>query len=173
MLRQQTKLPESSQAYGWLWQSSYSLHCPIELTSEHQGKFLSFHTEPVCVMITGSPSLGLPEKLKNTTHHSITGLKAMQTPSGFIFSNSPQLELMVSSLLYLCLPLWRRELYDEVIEQVNRLKQLRWNKGQGLCMEGCYPLFENKQNAMFTVTCEIGTFQRLRCGGHKKTILSW
>lgn len=125
MLRQQTKLPESSQAYGWLWQSSYSSHSPIELTSGHQGKFLSLHTEPVRLIITGSPSLGLPEKLKNTIHHSITGLRAMQTPSGFIISYSPQLELMVSSLLYLCLPLWSSELYDEIIEQVNKAIEMK------------------------------------------------
>lgn len=56
----------------------------------------------------------------------------------------------MSSLLYLSLPLWSTELYDEIIEKVKRLKQLRWSKGQGLCMEGHDCLKTNKNLCLLT-----------------------
>lgn len=65
----------------------------------------------------------------------------------------------MSSLLYLHLSLWSTELYDKIIQQVNRWKLLKWNKGQGLCMEGCDSLFANKQKSIFTDRTEVNISQ--------------
>lgn len=75
-----------------------------------------------------------PEKQCSTLNYSVS---AMQTPSGFKIVNCAEISMTMASLLYLHLLPWSTELYDKIIQQVNRWELLKWNKGQGLCMEGC------------------------------------
>lgn len=97
MLRRQTKLPESSEAYVWLWQSSYFSDSAIELTSEHQFQFISLFTlNQYIYYYNWKSQLGLPEKKpenKSSVYNSITSLSAMQTPSGFKIRNFPQIRI--------------------------------------------------------------------------------
>ena len=109
MLRQQTQIPESSQPYVWLWQPSFFSDSPIELTSEHQVKFVSFHIESVYVIITGCPRLGLPENLKNSVQHSITSVSAMQTPSGFKIIHCAEMNIgnvFITVFAFIALEYW-------------------------------------------------------------------
>lgn len=73
MLRQQTKLPGSSQAYVRLWQSSHFSHSPTELNSGHQGSFINLFTlNRYISFITRSLSLGFSLVIRETGFSLVT-----------------------------------------------------------------------------------------------------
>jgi hypothetical protein len=53
----------------------------------------------------------------------------MQTPSGFKISNYPKIRIDNVFIALFVFATWSTDLHHEIVEHVNRLKQLKQNKG--------------------------------------------